>query len=160
MPVSDNELTLPLIYPQVAELQLVYKQKFKPSERPKISSSKDSYSVFLSTWHTGLIDFVEEFKMLLLNNANRVVGCFEVSSGGFKGTIADPKVIFAAAITGCAASIVVAHNHPSGNLNPSQSDIFLTHKLKEGGRLLDIDLMDHIILTSENYYSFADEGLI
>ncbi len=145
---------------QVAELQLVYKQKFKPSERPIISTSVDCYNVLLNTWNTEIMGFIEEFKILLLNRANRVIGCYEVSSGGICGTVADPKVIFAVALKCCATSIVLAHNHPSGNLNPSQADILLTNKLKEAGRFLDIEIIDHLILTSESYYSFADKGLI
>ena len=76
------------------------------------------------------------------------------------GTVADPKLIFAAALKACASSIILAHNHPSGNLKPSQSDIDLTRKLKDGGKLLEIQMLDHIIVTTEGYYSFADEGLV
>jgi len=109
--------------------------------------------------------FIEEFKILLLNRANRVIGCYEVSSGGTCGTVADPKVIFAVALKCCATSIILAHNHPSGNLKPSQADILLSQKLKAGGRLLEIEVLDHIILSPEinsdkPYYSFADEGLM
>lgn len=144
----------------VQELQLIYKQKFKPSERPKISNSQDCYRVLLSTWNIGVMGFIEEFKILLLNRANRVIGCYEVSSGGICGTIVDPRVVFAAAIKSCAVGIVLAHNHPSGNLTPSESDLQLTRKLKEGGILLDITVLDHIILTGESYLSFADEGYL
>ncbi|MDP2413846.1 JAB domain-containing protein [Daejeonella sp.] len=93
----------------VQEIQLVYKQKFKPSERPKVNTSEESYRALLSTWNTGVIGFIEEFKILLLNRANRVIGCYEVSLGGMCGTIADPKVIFAAALKACATSIILAH---------------------------------------------------
>jgi DNA repair protein RadC len=103
---------------------------------------------------------VEEFKILLLNRAGRVIGCYEVSFGGFAGTVADPKVIFAVALKSCASSIVLAHNHPSGNLKPSQSDINLTQKLIQAGKYLEINVLDHIILTREGYYSFADEGMM
>jgi DNA repair protein RadC len=146
-------------YP-VQELELVYKPKFKPSERPKITTSADCYRVLLSLWNPGLMDLLEEFKILLLNRASRVIGCYEVSLGGFAGTVADPKVIFAVALKSCASSIILAHNHPSGNTKPSQSDINLTHKLVGAGQLLEIDVLDHIILTSEGFYSFADEGMM
>lgn len=144
----------------VQEVQLVYKQKYKPSERPQISTSTECYQVILSTWNLGLLGFLEQFKILLLNRANRVIGCCEISTGGMCSTVVDPKIIFVAAIKACASSIILAHNHPSGNLTPSSSDIELTKKLKEGGKLLDIMVLDHIIITSESYLSFADEGLI
>lgn len=145
---------------QVAEVQLVYKQKFKPSDRPKITSSKDAYSILLQVWNKEIMCFIEDFKILLLNRANRVIGCFEVSTGGMCSTVVDPRVLFAAAIKGCASSIVLAHNHPSGNLNPSQADINITHQLIAAGKVLDIKIIEHIILSEDGYYSFADEGLI
>ena len=96
----------------------------------------------------------------MLNRANKVIGIFAVSSGGMCGTIADPRVIFAAALKSCAISIILAHNHPSGNLRPSQSDIDLTNKLRAAGKLLDIEVLDHIILAEDSYLSLADEGLL
>jgi len=144
----------------VQELQLIYKQKFKPSERPKIASSQDCHRVLLSTWNIGVMGFIEEFKILLLNRANRVIGCYDVSTGGICGTIVDPRVVFAVALKSCAVGIVLAHNHPSGNLTPSEADLQLTRKLKEGGLLLDIAVLDHLILSGESYLSFTDEGLI
>lgn len=89
-----------------------------------------------------------------------MIGVFQVSTGGMCGTIADPRVIFAAALKACATSIILAHNHPSGNLQPSQSDIDLTNKLKAAGKLLDIEVLDHIILAEDTYLSFADEGIM
>jgi DNA repair protein RadC len=89
-----------------------------------------------------------------------VLGIFEVSSGGVTGTVADPKLIFVAALKANACAIVISHNHPSGNLKPSQQDEQLTQKINQAGKFLDIKLLDHIIVTSEGYYSFADEGLI
>jgi DNA repair protein RadC len=89
-----------------------------------------------------------------------VLGIYEVSTGGMTGTVADPKLIFAAALKGAACGIILAHNHPSNNLKPSISDEQLTTKIKEGGKLLDIKLLDHLIISSEGYYSFADEGLL
>jgi len=165
--MNDSMLiSSPLILPAdqrylpVPELKLICKQNFKASERPRVNNSIDSYNILLSTWNKDLIDYIEEFKILLLNTANKVIGCLGISKGGFRNTIADPRVIFAAALTGCASSIILAHNHPSGNLKPSDQDISLTNKLKNGGLLLDIMVVDHIIITSEGYYSFADNGLI
>ncbi len=143
---------------QVAEIQLSYKSTVKASLRPKITSSKDAYEVLLQGWDKSKLEFIEQFKVLLLNRANKVLGIFEVSSGGSTGTVADPKLIFAAAIKANACGIIMTHNHPSGNLKPSQADIDLTRKMKDGGKLLEIQVLDHIILTNDGYYSFADEG--
>jgi len=107
-----------------------------------------------------VIGFIEEFKILLLNRANRVIGCYDVSTGGICGTIVDPRVIYAAALKSCAVGIILAHNHPSGNLTPSEADLQLTRKLRDGGMLLDIAILDHIILTGEAYLSFTDEGYL
>lgn len=132
----------------------------KSSERLKISTSKDAQGVLMKCWDGTKLELVEQFKVMLVNRANKVLGIFELSTGGVTGTVADPKLIFAAAIKEAACGIIMALNHPSGNLSPSQADIDLTRKIKEGGRLLEIQLLDHIILTSEGYYSFADEGLL
>ncbi|MBX2943193.1 MAG: JAB domain-containing protein [Cyclobacteriaceae bacterium] len=145
---------------QVAEIQLSYKSNIKPSQRPKINSSRDAHTVLKETWDETKIELVEQFKVMLTNRANKVLGIFEVSTGGISGTVADPKLIFAAAIKAAASGIILSHNHPSGNLQPSQADIDLTRKIREAGRFLEIQLLDHIIITTEGYYSFADEGLI
>ncbi|WP_114782323.1 JAB domain-containing protein [Botryobacter ruber] len=145
---------------RVAEIKLTYRSKVKPSERPQVTSSTDCAEVLRKSWDMGKMEFVEQFKVMLLNRANRVLGIYELSTGGVAGTVADPKLIFAAAIKACASSIVLSHNHPSGNTKPSAADLQLTKKLKQGGELLDIVVLDHIILTSESYYSFADEGLL
>ena len=107
-----------------------------------------------------ILELQEEFKIMLLNRYNKVIGIFTASSGGIAGTVADPKLIFACALKGAASGIILAHNHPSGSLQASQADIDLTKKLRDGGKLLDIQILDHIIITSESYYSFADEGLL
>ena len=144
----------------IAEIQLSYKSTVKASQRPKITGSKEAYAILLQDWHKDYIEFVEQFKILLLNRANKVLGVFEVSTGGVSGTVADPKLIFAAAIKANASGIILAHNHPSGNLQPSQSDLELTRRIKEGGKVLEVQVMDHIILSKEGFYSFADEGLL
>lgn len=144
----------------VAEIQLSYKSHVKPSERVKITCSRDAYNVLLQTWDDNKLEFVEQFKVMLLNRANKVLGVFEVSTGSTTATVADPKIIFAAAIKANASGIIIAHNHPSGNLSPSQQDIDLTRKVKDGGKILEVQLLDHVIITTESYYSFADEGIL
>lgn len=145
---------------QVAEIQLSYKSNVKPSLRPKITASRDCYQILLDSWDLSRLELLEQFKVLFTNRANRVLGIFELSTGGITGTVADPKLIFVAALKAGATGIILSHNHPSGNLQPSQADIDLTRKIKEGGKWLEIQLLDHIIITSESYYSFADEGII
>jgi DNA repair protein RadC len=145
----------------VSEVQLIYKNKVKTSDRKKITCSRDAYNVFMDNWNPEIIEFVEEFKILLMNRSNSVLGILEISKGGISGTVSDLRVIFVAAIKGNASGIICAHNHPSGNLNPSESDSRLTKKLKEAGNLLDISVLDHLILSTEgDYYSFADNSLI
>ena len=143
-----------------SEVELIYKLKIKPSQRPTIQTSKDAYQVLLQSWDEGKIEYVEQFAILLLNRANKVLGVYKVSSGGITGTVADPKQIFTAALKANACSLVLSHNHPSGNLKPSRQDEELTRKIKEAGSYLDIKVLDHIIVTGESYYSFADEGLL
>jgi DNA repair protein RadC len=143
----------------VSEVQLTYKNKVKASDRVKISCSKDAYKIFMDNWNPEIIEFVEEFKILLMSRSNSVLGILEVSKGGISGTVTDVREVFQAAIKGNASGISCAHNHHSGNLNPSESDTRLTQKLKEAGNLMDIQLLDHLILSTEgDYYSFADSG--
>lgn len=144
----------------IAEVELVYRSKVKASERATITCSKDAADLFTQMWNENKIDLVEQFKLLLLNRANRVLGIIDISTGGVTGTVADPKIIFMAAIKSNAVSIIMAHNHPSGNLKPSRADEELTQKIKNAGQFLEIKLLDHVILSSEGYLSFADEGLL
>ncbi|WP_256012248.1 JAB domain-containing protein [Desertivirga xinjiangensis] len=145
---------------QVAEIEVSYKPKFKASERPRITCSKDCYQILLQQWDHNKLELQEQFKIMLLNRGNKVLGIMNVSTGGVSGTIADPKLIFATTLKATASGIILSHNHPSGQLKPSQADINLTKKLKDGGALLDIAVLDHLIVTSESYYSFADEGIL
>ena len=145
----------------IAEVQLIYKSKVRASDRKKITCSRDAYKIFMENWNPDIIEFVEEFKILLMNRSNSVLGILEISKGGISGTVTDVRLIFQAAIKSNASGIIVCHNHPSGNLNPSESDTKLTHKIKEAGNLMDIQLLDHLILTMNgSYYSFADNGLL
>ncbi len=152
--------TVKTSFTSVAEVKLTYRSRVKPSERPQVTSSSDSYRILKETWDTGRLEFVEQFKVLLLNRANRVLGIYELSTGGVAGTVADPKLVFVAALKACASAIILCHNHPSGNTKPSAADLQLTKKMKQAGEVLDIAVLDHIILTSESYYSLADEGLL
>jgi DNA repair protein RadC len=141
----------------VAALELGRRRKAEAKqERTRISSSKHAYEEL-----SNLADLThEQFWILILNRANEVMDKVQVSSGGVSGTVADARLIFKPAIQKLASGIVLAHNHPSGNLKPSQSDIDLTKKLREAGLLLDISIIDHLIVSDSGYYSFADEGLL
>lgn len=142
----------------VAALELGRRRKeLDFDEKPKITSSRDAFEIL----RPHLMDIAhEEFWILILNRANQVIKKYQVSQGGISGTVADPKIIFKAALDELASAIILAHNHPSGNLTASKNDIDLTRKLKEAGRLLEIQVLDHLIITSSTYYSFADDGLI
>lgn len=144
----------------VSEIELSYKTRTKAVDRPKITSSFAAYQIALQIWNPNKIEFLEECKILLLNNSNKVLGAYEVSSGGITGTVVDLRLIFAAALKANATAIILMHNHPSGNLTASEADRNITKKVKEAGKILDIQLLDHLIVTSEHYYSFADEGAL
>lgn len=125
--------------------------------KPKITGSNDVFEI-MSEY---LLDLNhEEFWILLLNRANKVVRKLLISQGGFAGTVADPKKIFSMALENYASALVLCHNHPSGNLLPSVADKQLTRKMADAGKLMDLPVLDHIIFGEENYYSFADEGLL
>jgi DNA repair protein RadC len=123
----------------------------------KITSSKDAYNYI----YPSLADQQQEFfYIILLNRANVILSNHKISEGGMTGTVVDPKIIFKKVLEEGAISIVLVHNHPSGNLQPSQADIDLTKKIQEASKLLDISLLDHLIFTNNTYFSFADEGLL
>ncbi|ATP58959.1 hypothetical protein CPT03_22045 [Pedobacter ginsengisoli] len=142
----------------IAALELGRRRKnSEATDVVNIRTSRDAFEVLLPVFadlnH-------EEFWILILNHANRVIGKQLVSKGGLSGTVADPKIIFKTAIEHNAAFIILAHNHPSGNLKPSVQDLSITRKLVEGGKMLELQVLDHIIVTDRAYYSFGDEGLI
>jgi DNA repair protein RadC len=145
---------------QIAEIKLSYHPKVKASQRKKITSSEQAYDMLLQQWDQGAINFVEQFKAILLNRAHKVLGIYLVSTGGVSGTAVDPKLVFAAALKANASAIILAHNHPSGNLYPSEADKQLTRKIREAGKYLELPILDHVIVTPEGYYSFADEGIL
>jgi DNA repair protein RadC len=142
----------------IAALELGRRRKeMDPEEKPKISGSRDAYELLKA--HLQDIPH-EEFWVIMVNRANRVLKKQQISQGGVTGTVADPKLIFKTALQELASGIVLAHNHPSGNLTASKVDLDLTKKLKEGGKLLDIQVLDHIIIAGTRYFSFADEGIL
>jgi DNA repair protein RadC len=129
----------------------------EPVERSVLTSSSSAFAL-LSPVLRDLPN--EEFWMLILNRANKLISKEPVSKGGINATLVDARMIFKPAILQNASSIILAHNHPSGNLKPSEEDIKLTKKLKDAGKLLDINVIDHLIIAENNYFRFADEGLL
>ncbi len=142
----------------VAALELGRRRQLaKASVRKQITSSRDVFNALQPI----LGDLPhEEFWILYLNRSNKIITKERISLGGVAGTVADVKIIYKKALQALACGIIAAHNHPSGNLRPSQADIQLTQKMIEAGKFLDINLLDHVIVTDAGYYSFADEGLI
>jgi DNA repair protein RadC len=145
--------------PQLAEIKITYETTVKPSEMLKVNCSSEAEKLFRSAWRQSL-ELKECFYAMYLNRNNKVLGVLLISEGGLNGTVVDARGIFQAALKANAANVIIAHNHPSGNLNPSDADKQITNKIKEAGQLLDIPVLDHLILSSEGFTSFADEGLI
>lgn len=142
----------------IAALELGRRRKELPAQKIfKITSSKDAFE-YMQPIYEDLQH--EEFWIILLNRANIVLGRQQVSKGGQSGTIADPKIIFNMAMEHKASSILLTHNHPSGNLSPSPEDISITKKLIAAGKLLDLPVLDHLIMTNKSFYSLCDEGVI
>ncbi len=139
----------------VAEIEISYKPLVKTSDCPRITKSKDAYKLFLETWDKGKIEFVEQFKVMLLNASNRVLGICTLTTGSSMATVVDPRMVFAVALKANAAKIITAHNHPSGNVKPSKADHAITYKLKTGGDYLDLSVVDHMIISPDDFYSFA-----
>jgi len=140
----------------IAEIKISYSHQTLKKFRIKINKSTDAFKSFIQSWDMDLIELQEEFKILLLNNANEVLGIHTLSKGSTKGTIVDLKLLFVIALKSNATGIIIAHNHPSGKMKPSQSDIELTKRIKKSGDLLDIKLLDHLIITKDEFYSLAD----
>ena len=137
---------------KVCEVKLTYKSKIKASEREKILSAEDAYKILLSVFDSATIQYKEFFKVILMNRA--------ISEGRLNETSADIRIIMQAAILGNASAIILAHNHPSGNIQPSMQDDQVTKRVKEIAKLIGINLLDHLIITDETYYSYSENGRI
>jgi len=146
--------------PRLAEIKITYSPKLKASERQKISGSRDAERI-LRPLFEDFIEHRETMYALYLNRSNSVLGAFLIGVGGVAGVVADPKLIFQAALKCNASGIIIAHNHPSGNKSGSQADIEFTNRIRNAGKLLDIQILDHlVIIPGATYFSFADNGLI
>ena len=141
---------------QVGEVELSYKSTVR--KKRKIATSFDAYGMLLPTFREDTIGYKEYFKVVLLNQAQEVLGYTQISEEGITETSADVRIILQAALLTNATAIILAHNHPSGKLRPSRQDIALTEQVKKAAEIMRITVIDHIILTDDSYYSFADEG--
>ena len=142
------------------KISVSFDKNLKKSELLKITSSKDAYHIFKRVFNADTFHWSEEFILLCLNNSNKVVGFYKLSSGGMTGTVVDVRMIFTTALNCLATAIIIAHNHPSGTLQPSEADKAITRRIKEASKTLDISVLDHLIITDEDFYSFADNGLL
>ena len=135
--------------------------KYKTGEinRIKVTSSRDIEKFIRKLFDADTIEYSEEFLIVLLNRANNTIGYAKISSGGIAGTVVDIKMILTYFIKSGASSMIMAHNHPSGNLQPSKADKTITNKVQNALSYMDGILLDHIIVTNESYFSFTDEGL-
>lgn len=140
----------------LAEITLKY--KVGPEKKVKITSSQNAYEALRPLYDPDTISLAECFICLFLNRANTTIGWFKVSQGGIAGTIFDIKLVMATAIKCAASAIIISHNHPSGNLEPSEADKTITSKLKKACQLIDVAIHDHIIMSEESYRSMGDEG--
>jgi DNA repair protein RadC len=150
-----------MLIPEI-KIKVTYDKIVKKTDLFKITNSNDAFLVFSEQklFDADTFDWIEEMLLLCLNRANRVIGYYKMSKGGFSGTVADPKVIFTTALNCGASSVIVAHNHPSGNLQPSEADIKFTKNVLAAGKFLEINLMDSLILSDNNYKSLADDGYL
>ncbi len=154
---------------ETKNVQVEYIDQFKIVKEPQtnfnrvkkttIQSSRDCYN-FIKQFYNGDMGVYESFYLVMLNRANGTTGWVKISQGGISGTVTDVRLIAKHAVESLCSSVIIAHNHPSGNLKPSKADIQIAKKIKEALKLFDIQVLDSLILTEDNYFSFADEGLI
>lgn len=144
---------------RLPEIELNYKYPVEYEERLKFTNSYSTYRILLNNW-SEQIEFREEFNILLVDNALNMLGLFNIGKGGNTFTPVDIKLIFAAALKANATGIILAHNHPSGKLFPSAPDLKVTKEIEKAAKLLNISILDHLIVTPSDYFSFADEGLM
>lgn len=144
----------------VSEMELTYKNSVPYNQRQTISNSQGAYEILTNLFPENTIDYRETFIVLYLNRANQVLGYSVISQGGTTSTTVDIKMVIQTALLANASCIMLAHNHPSGNLRPSSDDNIVTNRIRDAARLFDITVLDHIIITNESYYSFTDNGNI
>jgi len=143
---------------KVAEIQIAYRTK--PENKVVITNSKVAYDLILDHWSMDTIELQEESKILLLNAANKVLGVHDLSKGGVSSSILDVKIILGIALKCLASGVILVHNHPSGNMVASDADLKITKKLGLACEIMEMRLLDHLIISKDNYLSLADSGLM
>lgn len=144
----------------ITKIDLIYSNPHKIEDQPQVTNSAVVHYLFRKAWDMDKIELQEQFKIMLLNRQNRFLGIYDLATGGMSHCFVDLKLAFAAAITGKASNIILAHNHPSGSTTPSDADHRLTQEFAAAGKLLTLPVLDHLILTRYGYASFADRGLM
>lgn len=142
--------------PRLSEMKVAYRSRTRYAERRTIRGPADVVDYLRAIWNERTLELVEEFVVVCLNGNHQVIGWVKAASGGFASTVVDPRIIFGIALQTASSAIVVAHNHPSGCVDVSDSDRRVTNRLQEAGRLVDVKVLDHIILTRDAAYSFAE----
>lgn len=145
---------------KVAKIKISYHNKIHPDNRAIVKDSKDAYDILLKGWNKNYIQIVEEAKLLMLDKRNACLGIADLFRGGVSSCVIDPKIVLATSLVSGASGIILAHNHPSGNLKPSKSDIDITRRISNGASIVGLQLLDHMIITPHGYYSMLDNGLV
>jgi DNA repair protein RadC len=143
---------------KVPEIELSYRNDIRPNDRPKVIHAIAAYDILINAWDMNKIELLEQAYVLLLSKNSSCLGVCNIATGGVSSCIVDPRIVFATALKANATAIILAHNHPSGNLTPSKRDLDITKKIHKGGEFLDIRLLDHLLITSNGFYSMANEG--
>lgn len=146
---------------EVNEIKISYCERLGIIESESVQTSDLIAKLLYENWNKDTIGLHETFKIILLNNGNKVKGVYQASSGGITGTLVDIRILFAVILKSLSTAIILAHNHPAGTLSPSQADIGLTRKIQKAGKLFDIRVLDHLIISpTGDYYSFMDNGIL
>ncbi|PHQ30041.1 JAB domain-containing protein [Leeuwenhoekiella nanhaiensis] len=146
---------------QVNEIKISYEGGVKSKDWVQVSSSAQAAEVLFQNWDKRTMELQETFKIVLLNSSNKVKGICQISQGGIAGTLVDMRILFATVLKSLSVGLILAHNHPSGKLEPSKADIKLTNKIKKAASVFDIRLLDHLIFAPDgDYYSFSDNGIL
>ncbi len=146
---------------KVNEIQISYKEKIQTLKSEAIKSSDDARKLLFEHWDKDTIGLQESFKVLLLNNSNKVKGVYELSTGSITGTLVDIRILFAVILKSLSVGVILVHNHPSGKLQPSEADKQLTKKIKKASDFFDVKVLDHLIIAPNgDYFSFSDNGLL
>lgn len=159
MKIVQKMQSLILYSMKANEIKISYKRK-NINPRTIIKSSKQTFDFIINCWNKNTIEAFESVKLILMDRANAVLGIYNLSNGGLDSSVIDVKIIYSIALKCLASSIIIVHNHPSGNIIPSNADLLITRKIKDGCKILSINFLDHLIISNSNFYSFADSGEI